>query len=166
LLQRASAYNNTADHGQLLGEHNTILHGIHLYDELLGVPLIIHYPISIDVEVTKMNGVISTTRIHDLATGIVTGKVRSDEILYSDIVFSESWGIHHDIEHLMQRRIKDERLASLLRKLEDAIDDAKARKIVNIFLYISARASLKKRLSRVHKMRRIEHTDLGTQDVR
>jgi len=34
----------TSDHGQLLGEHNKISHGIFLYDELLKVPLLIKYP--------------------------------------------------------------------------------------------------------------------------
>jgi arylsulfatase A-like enzyme len=34
----------TADHGESLGEHNTLEHGCSLYQELVHVPLIIHYP--------------------------------------------------------------------------------------------------------------------------
>jgi arylsulfatase A-like enzyme len=34
----------TADHGEALGEHNTLEHGCSLYQELIHVPLIIHYP--------------------------------------------------------------------------------------------------------------------------
>lgn len=34
----------TSDHGEFLGEHGRIGHGVHLYDPLLHVPLIVRYP--------------------------------------------------------------------------------------------------------------------------
>jgi arylsulfatase A-like enzyme len=34
----------TADHGESFGEHNLMLHGVHLYEETIRVPLLIKYP--------------------------------------------------------------------------------------------------------------------------
>lgn len=34
----------TADHGESFGEHNLMLHGVHLYEETIHVPLLIKYP--------------------------------------------------------------------------------------------------------------------------
>ena len=106
----------TSDHGQLLGEHNVILHGIHLHNELLRVPLIIHYPKSINFQVTKTKDVISTTRIYNLITHVIGRNIYNDEALYSDVVFSESWGLHHDIDALIKTRRIDSSIASLLKR--------------------------------------------------
>jgi len=106
----------TADHGQMLGENNAILHGIHLYDELLRIPLLIHYPKTINIEITKAKKVISSTRIYDIILGIASKEAQSDEVLCSDIVFSESWGLHHDINYLIKRRGIDPRIVSFLEK--------------------------------------------------
>jgi len=63
-----------------------LFYTVHLYEELLRVPSIIHYPKSIDIGITKAKGVVSTTRIYDIIVGIATGKVHSDEVLYSGVV--------------------------------------------------------------------------------
>jgi len=34
----------TADHGESFGEHNLMLHGVHLYEDTIHVPLLIKYP--------------------------------------------------------------------------------------------------------------------------
>ncbi len=49
-LEDMSLYDNTliiitADHGESFGEHNLMLHGVHLYDDNIHVPLIIKYPL-------------------------------------------------------------------------------------------------------------------------
>ena len=35
----------TADHGESFGEHNLMLHGVHLYEDTIHVPLLIKYPL-------------------------------------------------------------------------------------------------------------------------
>ena len=79
----------TSDHGQLLGEHNWVGHGVFLFDELVKVPLLVKYPS--DVELTPRRGHISLTSIPRLVLDIVQGRA-DDSSLYSARVFSESWG--------------------------------------------------------------------------
>jgi len=79
----------TSDHGQLLGEHDWVGHGVFLFDELVKVPLLIKYPSN--VEVTERRGHISLTSIPRLVMDVVQGRA-DDSGLYSERVFSEAWG--------------------------------------------------------------------------
>ncbi|ASJ05727.1 sulfatase-like hydrolase/transferase [Thermococcus barossii] len=88
----------TSDHGQLLGEHGRIGHGTFLYDELLVVPLFIKYPTGLALEQCVCpSQYISLTRLRPLIQGIVDGTISTDEVLYSPVVFAESYGIHQNI---------------------------------------------------------------------
>jgi arylsulfatase A-like enzyme len=49
-LRELDLYDNTliivtADHGESFGEHDLMLHGVHLYDDTIHVPLLIKYPL-------------------------------------------------------------------------------------------------------------------------
>ena len=88
----------SSDHGQLLGEHNRLMHGIYLYDELLRVPLIIKYPEHLNIHHSNNYGFISLVKLRKLIYAALTCRIESDELLYEDSVFSESYGIHHDLE--------------------------------------------------------------------
>ncbi|WP_167914176.1 sulfatase-like hydrolase/transferase [Thermococcus sp. 21S9] len=88
----------TSDHGQLLGEHGRIGHGNFLYDELLRVPLLIKYPSFMDVHTSNCIDDewkwISLNSLKSLTVNIAMNKKGvSDEVLFSDVVFSESYGI-------------------------------------------------------------------------
>jgi len=88
----------TSDHGQLLGEHGRINHGIFLYEELLRIPLFIKYP-----EITKINIIqekakyISLVKLKDFIINLIQNKLENDSILYSNTVFAESHGIHENL---------------------------------------------------------------------
>lgn len=85
----------TSDHGQLLGEHGRFGHGIFLYEELLRVPLFIKYPNNIKLTATNPDlKYISLTRLKPFIEQVISKTVLTDDILYSDTVFSESFGIH------------------------------------------------------------------------
>lgn len=106
----------TSDHGQLLGEHgNKLSHGVHLYDELLRVPLFIKYPSCLNIKKYEniSDRYISLSKIFSFILNIINEKVDSDDILYSDTVFSESFGTQYgtdkknlkNIDHLEKYRI-------------------------------------------------------------
>ncbi len=80
----------TSDHGQLLGEHGWIGHGVFLYDELVQVPLLVKYPLGAKVSQSSRSGEISLTSIQKFIIDIVEGR-ETDSSLYSPQVFSESW---------------------------------------------------------------------------
>ena len=86
----------TSDHGQLLGEHGRIDHGIFLYDELIRVPLFIKYPKDYDIEheIPNETKYISLTKLKPFILSILDNKLSSDRGLYENTVFSESYGIH------------------------------------------------------------------------
>ncbi len=52
----------TADHGESLGEHDELTHGLFLYDSTLKVPLIVRYPARIPAG-TKYEGLVSSVDI-------------------------------------------------------------------------------------------------------
>lgn len=69
-----------ADHGEMLGEHQYMGHGLGLYQELIRVPLVIRTPGQTRGE--RVSGVVSTTRLFDTvldAAGIRTVTTRSSE---------------------------------------------------------------------------------------
>ena len=84
----------TSDHGQLLGEHGRIGHGAFLYDELLKVPLLIKYPEKYKIRHVEIKyKYISLTKLRQLILGIVNNELRTDEILYNNVAFAETFGI-------------------------------------------------------------------------
>ncbi|AFK22065.1 sulfatase-like hydrolase/transferase [Pyrococcus sp. ST04] len=91
----------TSDHGQLLGEYGRIGHGTFLYDELLKVPLLVKYPKGYEVEhVWNRSKYISLVKLKPFILKIIENKLSDDSILYSDIVFAESYGVHIDIDNI------------------------------------------------------------------
>jgi len=91
----------TSDHGQLLGEHGRISHGTFLYDELLRVPLLIKYPKDYKIEITKNNSkYISLVKLKPFILNLIENNLTDDSILYSDVVFAESYGIHQRIKNI------------------------------------------------------------------
>jgi len=84
----------TSDHGQLLGEHGRIGHGVYLYDEVLKVPLLIKYPRESQVEIIKESGkYISLLSLKPFILKFIDGNLDNDAALYSEMVFAESYGI-------------------------------------------------------------------------
>lgn len=84
----------TSDHGQLLGEHGRIGHGTFLYDELLKVPLLIRYPVRYRIEhVQNKLEYINLVTLKAFILSIIDNKLSNDDMLYSDTVFAESYGI-------------------------------------------------------------------------
>ncbi len=91
----------TSDHGQLLGEHRRISHGTFLYDQLLKVPLLIKYPKESHIEILKNSQkYISLVKIKSLILNLIDNKITTDNILYSDTVLAESYGIHVSVGEL------------------------------------------------------------------
>jgi arylsulfatase A-like enzyme len=86
----------TSDHGQLLGEHGWIGHGVFLYDELIRVPLMVKYPISLDIKFEKPTGVISLASLPRFILELVQGK-QTDCGLYGSTAFAESWGLYERV---------------------------------------------------------------------
>jgi len=85
----------TSDHGQMLGEYGKVGHGTFLFDELLCIPLLIKYPRNLNVRITNeifTNKYISLISLKRFIINLIKGKVKSDEILFSDVVFAESYG--------------------------------------------------------------------------
>jgi len=88
----------TSDHGQLLGEHGRINHGIFLYDELLKIPLLIKYPANTIIEIIQnKTKYVSLVKLKEFIIKLVQNKLEDDDILYSNTVFAESHGIHTDL---------------------------------------------------------------------
>jgi len=88
----------TSDHGQLLGEHGRINHGIFLYDELLRIPLLIKYPVNPVIEITwNKTKYVSLVKLKEFIINLVKNNLENDNILYSNTVFAESHGIHTDL---------------------------------------------------------------------
>ncbi len=98
----------TSDHGQLLGEYKRIGHGIFLYDELLKIPLLIKYPENISIRLSENEfKYISLVNFKKFIVALVNGRINSDDILYSDIVFSESYGVHIPYGRSVSDKIND-----------------------------------------------------------
>jgi len=99
----------TSDHGQLLGEHGKVGHGVFLYEELLRVPLLIKYPYP--VERIDEKGYVSLTKLKRVILDVVDNKLSEDAPLYDEVVFAETHGIHARITDVLS---EEER-----RKLEE-----------------------------------------------
>jgi len=150
----------TSDHGQLLGEYGRIGHGMYLYDELLTVPLFIRYPDELMLSHMEdyMENYISLSMLKQLVLNVVKSfssrKVFSDKILYSDTVYSESYGTHIKIpsknicidrlENIENHRIKiyhkgkyaifninNWKFEDICGKMDDDIANLLRRKIIN-----------------------------------
>jgi len=80
----------TSDHGQLLGEHGWIGHGVFLYDELVKVPLLIKYPSNPKIDLSQRKGFISLANVPNFIIDLVEGR-NTDSSLFSAQAFSESW---------------------------------------------------------------------------
>ena len=105
VLQDKGCYDNsfiiiTSDHGQLLGEHDSIGHGTYLYDELLRVPLFIKYPekMQVNVHSDAHDKYISLVNIPHFILDALQNNEARESLLYEDIVFAESYGIPEDIK--------------------------------------------------------------------
>ena len=84
----------TSDHGQLLGEHGKISHGIFLYDELLQVPLWIHLPKRLSWKIGNIsNRYLSLIKIKKILFDCLYNKICDFSNYYKSAVFSESYGI-------------------------------------------------------------------------
>jgi len=87
----------TSDHGQLLGEYGRICHGIFLFDELLYVPLLVKYPKDYKIkQIINNKDYISLTHLYPFILSFVKKDLTNDSVLYSEEVFSESYGIQDD----------------------------------------------------------------------
>ena len=86
----------TSDHGQLMGEHGWIGHGVFLVDELIRVPLMIRYPRGFDVVKSDRAGVISLANLFSFVLELARGK-RTDDSLYTTEAFAESWGLYESV---------------------------------------------------------------------
>jgi len=84
----------TSDHGQLLGEHGRINHGMFLYDELLRVPLLIKYPKGYQTRHTESQKYVSLTKLKPFIITLVENSPNPNKILYSNTVYAESYGSH------------------------------------------------------------------------
>jgi len=116
LIQLLDEYNSlkesliiiTSDHGQLLGEHGKISHGIFLFDELLRVPLLIKYPEQLKLKIAHyVNKYISLTRLKKLIIKVLDAYARNktflDHELYTNQAYAESHGIHIRFKYLNEK---------------------------------------------------------------
>lgn len=113
ILKQKDMFNNsfiivTSDHGQLLGEHGRVGHITFLYDELLRVPLLIKYPKNCEIKYprNKNSRYISLVNLKPFIHSIVDNKLEDDSILYSDVVFAESYGIPLKISKISTKEEK------------------------------------------------------------
>jgi len=83
----------SSDHGQLLGDYGRFNHGIFLYDELISVPLYVRYPDGKRIDSVKTNQYISLKEIYKLILGYARSRHVKSNLLYSDTVFAESYGM-------------------------------------------------------------------------
>jgi len=91
----------TSDHGQLLGEHGRLGHGVFLYDELLRVPLLIKYPKDAEIKIMfKKSEYVSLVKLKQLILKATKNELKDDGVLYSETVFSECYGIGVKIDEL------------------------------------------------------------------
>ncbi len=121
----------TSDHGQLLGDHGRISHGTFLYDELLRVPLLVKHPADQGIEhVGGNDGYVGLSRLKPFILGSIGQRSRSDAVLYSDLVFAESYGVHRRISgHLSG---EERRNVEMLEKYRIAIYHENVRAVFNV----------------------------------
>ncbi len=85
----------TSDHGQEFNEHGFIGHGTMLHDEIVKVPLAIHMPKRFEFK--EMNKYSSLVNISKFLFGILSNNKSAYKLLYSNVVYSESFGIPANI---------------------------------------------------------------------
>lgn len=129
----------TSDHGQLIGDHGRIGHGVFLYDELLRVPLLIKYPETIETnEIINIaasnnrNEYISLTNLKKFIMGVVTGDKKYPKLLFSQMAFSETYGIHDRIPIEKYRSDEEIKNISFLEKYRIAIYYNGAKGVFNV----------------------------------
>jgi len=121
----------TSDHGQLLGEHGRLGHGVFLYDELLRVPLLIKYPRDAEIKImSKKSEYVSLVRLKQLILKVAKNEFKDDGILYSKTVFSESYGIGAKIDELKTE--EEKRNIGILDKYRIAIYHGDFKGIFNV----------------------------------
>ncbi len=87
----------TSDHGQCLNEHGFIGHGSALYDELVHVPFAMLLPQGMQAK--KGEGKYqSLVNVRNFINALLKGNKDATETLYSDKVYSESFGIPTNIK--------------------------------------------------------------------
>ncbi len=106
----------TSDHGQSLWENGFGGHGTFLYNELVKVPLLIKYPRS---EFGRMdNKVCSSVDLFALIDSISSGDTA--ELIPSEVSFSESFGVLHNMSSALNNKSSAER--ERLQKSLESID--------------------------------------------
>lgn len=139
VMRNAGVFDNsliivTSDHGQLLGEHGRIGHGVFLYDELLRVPLLIKYPTNLEISI-KQDGLenekfISLVKLKSLILGVVQQTLEDDSVLFSNMVLAESYGIPYRVTGISN---EDERKnIEKLEKYRIAVYHKKLKGIFNV----------------------------------
>ena len=110
----------TSDHGQSLWENGFGGHGTFLYNELINVPLLIKYPKS---EFGKINNTTcSSVDLFALVDSISSGD--NSELTPSEVSFSESFGVLHNMSSVLYNRSHAEK-----ERLENALGSIDFRRI-------------------------------------
>ena len=91
----------TSDHGQLLGEHGLLGHGVFLFDELVRIPLLIRFPKDVR-GVTVQSSCMSSRNIKHLVLSLARGETRPT-IADEQDVFAESWGVFEKVHPKRQK---------------------------------------------------------------
>jgi len=86
----------TSDHGQLLGEHDKLGHGMFLYDELIKVPLYIKPPNNTTIkEPMDHEALFSLVKIKEFIKKIVEDKIVDITFLKDDLPMAEVFGMNY-----------------------------------------------------------------------
>jgi len=111
----------TSDHGELLGEHGKLEHGVFLFDELLRIPLLIKYPDGVKVKINESRNNsrwISLTKLKAHIMEVLYKREATPKSFFSDTVFAESFGSHislnnvtNDLERRFVENIEKYRIA-------------------------------------------------------
>ena len=86
----------TSDHGQLLGEHDRLGHGMFLYDELIKVPLYIKPPNNAKIrEPYNHDAFLSLAKIKRFIKNYVENKIVDITLLKDDLPMAEVFGMNY-----------------------------------------------------------------------
>mgnify|MGYP000338940137 CR=1 FL=1 len=101
ILKDLEVFNNsliiiTSDHGQLLGEHDRLGHGMFLYDELIKVPLYIKPPNNAKIrEPYNHEALLSLAKIKRFIKNYVENKIVDITLLKDDLPMAEVFGMNY-----------------------------------------------------------------------
>ncbi len=84
----------SSDHGQLLGEKGRLGHGTFLDDELLRVPLLVHYNKEFINTIECSNGFVSLKQVYTIIAKAL-GEYGKEVSLCNTTVFAESYGVDY-----------------------------------------------------------------------